>query len=307
MENHRSEPWGLAGHLLLSSIEMLVPENKAHYFPPLGQCMYCGSRTNLSDEHIIPYALWGNLVLPESSCKSCAALTSKIELKVLRGFMHDARVAGNAPTRRKKKRPETLKYLLITSGETVKEKQIPVKDASGILILPTLAPAGILSGRPPGIGVTVIGTETITFGESLDQLIDDHSATGIKGQSNIDATNFARLLAKIAYGMTVAQHGLFPGDETPLLQLIRGDTEDASNWVGSGTFKLEIEEQKARHAMAVLPLHGHGGKTGLAVRVKLFANTGCTGYEVAVRVPGWEEYAAQQCVAADAQPAAGRS
>jgi hypothetical protein len=225
----------------------------------------------------------------------------------LRGFMHDARLAGNAPTRRKKKRPKTLPHRLISPDETVEEKHIPIAGASGILILPTLAPAGLLSGRAPGKGVTITGIETITFGNDLAQVVKAHGATGIQGHSSIDATAFAKLLAKIAYGMTVAQHGLFPKSETPLLRLIRGDADDASNWVGSGNFQLDIEVQKVRHAMAVLPLQGHEKKTGLAVRIKLFANTGCTGYEVAVRVPGWEEYAAQQSVAGDALPAAGRT
>src|SRR6185436_305115 len=75
---------------------------------PVGFCIYCGSKENLSDEHVVPFGLGGNAILPEASCHSCSAITSAFEGKVLRGFMLEARTAGRFPTRRPKERPTTL-------------------------------------------------------------------------------------------------------------------------------------------------------------------------------------------------------
>ena len=38
-------------------------------FKPVGECIYCGARAGLSDEHIVPYALGGTFFLPLASCQ----------------------------------------------------------------------------------------------------------------------------------------------------------------------------------------------------------------------------------------------
>lgn len=56
---------------------------KNFYYPPLKQCMYCFKKEpdigkkKLGDEHIIPLALGGNLILKESSCDHCADIINK--------------------------------------------------------------------------------------------------------------------------------------------------------------------------------------------------------------------------------------
>src|SRR5687768_18617155 len=74
-------------------------------FRPVGRCIYCGSASNLSDEHIVSYGLGGKFVLPNSSCAACSIITSRIERKVLQGFMLPARTVAGFPTRRPKQRP----------------------------------------------------------------------------------------------------------------------------------------------------------------------------------------------------------
>ena len=59
------------------------------YYESKGECIYCGSTNELSNEHIVPYALEGVHVLKDSSCKSCADLTKKFELDVARKLWGD--------------------------------------------------------------------------------------------------------------------------------------------------------------------------------------------------------------------------
>src|SRR3546814_3930149 len=76
-------------------------------YPPVGQCIYCGStKEPLGKEHIIPYGLGGNLVLPKASCKGCEAITGGFEQVCLRTMFGPARLRLNMPTRRRKERPK---------------------------------------------------------------------------------------------------------------------------------------------------------------------------------------------------------
>jgi HNH endonuclease len=64
-----------------------------HRYPEVGVCIYCGSTNQLEDEHIVPFGLGGNAILPAASCRTCAVVTSRFELSVLRGPMRPIRVA----------------------------------------------------------------------------------------------------------------------------------------------------------------------------------------------------------------------
>ncbi|SRR5271163_282192 len=51
-------------------------------FPATGECIYCGalgSEVELTDEHIVPYSLGGNVELLQASCKKCARVTGGLE------------------------------------------------------------------------------------------------------------------------------------------------------------------------------------------------------------------------------------
>lgn len=269
---------------------MIVEAHTSHRFDPVGECVYCGAVDELTDEHIIPYALGGNLILPQASCKPCAAMTSRIERKVLRGFMHEARLAGNFPSRRKKNQPKALRTKLIAKDESVREVEVPLGEAAGFMILPMFSRPRLLDGKPPTRGVELKGTESIQFGNDIRDVISKHDAKGFEFGGVVEATEFAQFLAKIAYCYLVAWSGIFPREQCPLLPLIRGETDDAANWVGSGDYRLQIEEKKPQHALAVVPINNAAGDEGFVVRVKLFASTGATGYEVATRIPGWESW-----------------
>jgi hypothetical protein len=272
---------------------IIIEANQTHRFPPVGECIYCGKKAGLSDEHIVPFALAGNLILPDASCKKCREITSLIEWRVLRGFMFDARVVGNFPSRRKKVRPSTVRTKLISEDDRLTVHDIPVKDAAAFLILPLFARATILNKQPPAVGVTIIGQEVLHFGKNVEHLVRGRDAKGIEFDSQIQATEFARLLAKIAYGYLVATMGLFPRDETPLLRLIRGEADDGACWVGSREYKLEVEAKNPQHALGVLPCSNENNVQAFLVLVKLFASSGATGYEVATRIPGWQQYGAR--------------
>jgi hypothetical protein len=110
---------------------VLVPDTKVvERF--IGRCIYCPSAEELTDEHVIPRALNGNLILRAASCKRCATITSAFELKVLRDTLGPARAMMKLRTRRKKDRPKTLPMRMESEGKETIE-QVPVEDYVGVL------------------------------------------------------------------------------------------------------------------------------------------------------------------------------
>src|SRR5688572_13644979 len=94
----------------------------------VGECIYCSSTENLTDEHAIPFALQGNRILRDASCISCNKVTTRFERSVLHESMLGIRTVQGMPSRRKRSRPDTLP-LIFTRGNQRIEEQVPISDA----------------------------------------------------------------------------------------------------------------------------------------------------------------------------------
>lgn len=252
-------------------------------FDPVDSCIYCGRLSDLTDEHIVPFALGGRLILPKSSCRACAKVTSAFERECLRGFMLDARTAGGYPTRRPRKRPTTLPLEVTSEGEQELLRLEP-SDHPGFLFLPRFERAGILAGGEPRSGLLVNGVETLYFGKAPPAVASELDAEGLRYSAQLPAYAFARLIAKIAYSYAVGARGLLPLSHATVLPLILRGQNDASQWVGSSDFRLEVESKGPLHALSSgwIPDPSGSSRGLLLVRVKLFASSGASGYEVVV-------------------------
>jgi HNH endonuclease len=249
-------------------------------------CIYCGSTEDLTDEHIIPYGLGGDLVLPKASCRACATITSDFERRVQRGFMLEGRTAADFPTRRPKERLASRLLRVERKGRRA-TVELPLPESGGTLQLPMLERAAFLSARPLVAGVNVNGMEVIGFGKSLVEIASEHGADAISTTAVSDVSAFVRLLAKIGYSHAVKVMGPCPRGEVPVLPLILGLADDGSTWVGSAKYRLAVEDRHPTHALAIMEptaLVVDGVTESIVVvRGKLFANSGATGYEVVVR------------------------
>lgn len=253
----------------------------------VGECIYCGSDDGLSDEHVIPLSLGGNFVLPLASCTKCNAITSAFEGKVAGGFMRDARVVAGLPTRHRKKRPSHLPIQVNRDGQ-FEEVKVPADAFPAFVHLPLLSPPGLFEGRSGVAGVDVQqGFETIHFGKDPAAVARDLKTDSIRMTVNWDVTSFARLLAKAAYGFAVGSLGKIPRDEVPILPLILGNADDASVWLGTVAFTLAIEEKRPMYSGRFDWVEDpeRPGCPLLFTRLKLFANSGATGYGVVVWRP----------------------
>lgn len=162
----------------------------------INQCIYCGSTEELTDEHTIPYALWGKWVLRRASCKRCAVRTSQFELSVARMVLNDFRQSLKAPSRsaRKKKRWNGKVQLKNDEGKTI-EVPIWASFQHGIFPLFSYLPRGIFNDEKTAEH-EAMGISILAISETQHPSLSGYWSKSVpfKGE------DWKRLLAKIAYG-----------------------------------------------------------------------------------------------------------
>ena len=265
----------------------ILQSDSIHRFDTVNECIYCGSKDQLTDEHIVPFALGGNFILPRSSCRSCAAITSLDERKVLKGFLHNGRIVTNMPTRRKKNRPTHLKTMLLDDNDNVTEVDLPVSESTATIHLPILEPPAFLTGTVFSSSVGVKGIDTIHVGKHPMEVLSKHNKPGIRFETAIDVNAFLRMIAKIAHAYHVANLGLFPRSESPLLPLIFNSSKGLNNWIGSGA---NIPENVSRNCGQILWCTYDDIKKVNFTCLKLFPSQPGGNYISVTRLPGWAMY-----------------
>lgn len=221
----------------------------------VGCCIYCGKegseKNPLTAEHIIPYGLKGYYVLSEASCTDCAAITSKFEKDVLRLTLGQARALLDYPTRRRKNRPKKFPLAVKIDGIEKKILLPPNEYPIRLCLLEFKAPA-YFDKQTPVVGITCTANwEAHIGGLTIERLQEKYGFQEAKQSITWRPDSFARLLAKIAYGFTVACFGLENVEENYVLPYIMGEKFDGiSNWVGGAEEIIpEIEGGKSLREM----------------------------------------------------------
>jgi HNH endonuclease len=180
-------------------------------FPPVGRCIYCGSTTRLSEEHIIPYSLNGHLVLPKASCAKCAETINRFEQFCTRTTYFPLRQEFKLKSRRKKKnRPNCIRMKIVRDGqiETVDVLDSEYPKSHFRFYVP---PPGILRGVTPAkdidfdLRIRWKASEAVRLTKQLNL---DKKTLALNMANRIDPDAFFLLLAKIAHGYAVARFGI---------------------------------------------------------------------------------------------------
>ena len=203
-------------------------------YPEVGSCIYCGSDGGphgLTDEHIIPYALLGDFILPKSSCVACASVTSVFERFVARDMYGSFRIREGLRTRRPKQRPNT-----VSVNGSFGSAKIP--EAEGIAQFPivVMPPPGMLCVPPRKNGTfegTVLSFKTdapraTEYWKSLP------SGDVSFSPSSIRVITFAQMCAKIGHAYAIAEFGI--DAFSPLLRSeILSPSESLARFVGGSS------------------------------------------------------------------------
>ena len=244
-------------------------------YDPLNECMYCASIDGLSKEHIVPYGLGGPAPVPKSSCEACRVITSKFEREVLRGPLWGLRAYLRLSSRRQKTMPTHLPFTIVRGG-VEQEISIPILEHPILISFPVFAVPSKLSSKHVE-GITVQRHIPIyNFGKPVAEVLKDYGAESYRFNENSRPVAFARLIAKIAWGLAVVngQRHLLSME---LRDAILYDPNKIGFWVGTHTDPLEMVEPNILHEVRIREDHQAGYLIG---DVKLFANSQTPRYGV---------------------------
>lgn len=186
-------------------------------YGPVGECIYCGSKSDLRREHIIPSSLRGTWVLAKASCEICAKITREFEQKVAREMFGAFRAQFGLPSSTHKKGGGIrIVPLDIEKAGKQHTEHFPAHDMPIVPVLMPLYPSpGILSNRAPSVGfppqldclIWRPSKKKQRQGSVIEELVTPQ-VSGVWHTINISEDAFCRMLAKIAHAATIAHYGL---------------------------------------------------------------------------------------------------
>ena len=233
----------------------------------IGKCIYCGTTSDLTDEHIIPHGLAGPWKLLKASCKECNKITSKFERDVLKNFLLLARTGLNLPTYHPKNRPIEFEFAVKTGG-VKRILKMPASESPTLFMMPSFELPGHISANPQRTTLLITAMSLHGKGD-LREFEVKNKLESISYTAKM-RTTFAQLLAKIAYGMVVAQKGIDAIDDVYVLPSILGKKDDIGRWVGceNGQKSPELLPRvKFFHTVDLLEVNKE-----IAAKIRLFAS-----------------------------------
>jgi hypothetical protein len=268
-----------------------IDKHEKRRIPSPGACIYCGgafSQNDLTDEHIIPYALGHNtLIFEKASCKSCAAIIQPYEQEVLKKQLGDFRLQIDAPSRTKKKdRPKHVDIPFVAvdaSGKITRDlgsRPCPLEEAPLVLNLWQFPEARITLGgarSDSGRGRPWSYFEPRVYEISRKIAKETGEANVAMKLGDVNRSHFLRFLAKTAHAFAVAELGM-DGFDPFLNDIILNKSDDLSMYVG-GT--LPHEEREADPAETFLIFIG-GTEQFVAVYIQFYPLLGSPAYGVVV-------------------------
>ena len=198
----------------------------------IGECIYCGEKDDaLTDEHAMPFALNGDLVLKKASCRPCATLTSKFELSSLRGMLGRARAKLKLKSRKKTKQNFAI---AVNDGLEWKTIDFNASKYAGINQVPIFAPPAYLLGTESN-ELRVMALDQIRVGSIVppNSALPKSTKVKLKDKQLIDAWAFGKMVAKIGYCCSIAFIGYENITEKFVLPAILGEKDDLPTWFGN--------------------------------------------------------------------------
>lgn len=194
----------------------ILPSQTSVKFDSVESCIYCGSLEGLTDEHVIPLGLGGKIILPNSSCPQCSAITSVFELICLRNMYGPLRQLYSLPSRRKKQQPKTIP-LKVKFTPTDEWQYIPVEQSEYpfLITFPYFKMPNLISNTVPSDRkgaktdrIWIRGASAYeNFKGHLQRITEQLKVHSIMPESTARMEEFCQLLAKISHSYAVAVLG----------------------------------------------------------------------------------------------------
>lgn len=241
----------------------------------LGLCIYCRSTDSLTDEHVLPYGMGGQLVLKQSSCIECSRVTGPLEQRLLRGHWWPYRKKLGLQSRNPSAADELKPVKVTTAKGNVLHAALPLIHFVAAIVFELPAPSilkdELTSGEPLGHAyVKLLGSlpkEVQVDGKPYRLLHSDTVEFPVK----LDVGDVTRFLAKVAHGYAIHKEGLDAFEEFYLPEFILGKTDGIQTYVGGyalGSIKTTLPGG-GHNRMMILKRGNY-----LSVCVQLFIDNG---------------------------------
>jgi hypothetical protein len=250
------------------------------HYPSFCICIYCLNPfppDQLTDEHIIPYALNGTLVIEKAACESCRDRSNRVyEEPALNADFLVPRLLMEMK-RRKKAKPKRFPLVSLGGGIHAKACDFDVELKAAeypplfqLLVLPI---PGRLADVDRGSTLSTLQHQIYHLPKTWEA---ERFQSGITTRTAFAHTAFSTTLAKIAYCFAVAECGLNTYDFSELRELLLGKRDDVYNFVGSrdvtsGSTDWHLHDVRVVQHSSFLTVHVH-----------LFASCRLRPYEVVV-------------------------
>ncbi len=178
-------------------------------YDPIGRCIYCGAKTALSTEHIIPECINGQHELPLASCDRCAVIINKYEGRFGRTIFGDFRIKHNLRSKRPKhRRPTTVDIRLVRGNTSISTEVINISrdEFPAPTLLYTFGPANYFKGLQAGTNIVDFKPLMLANDEEMKNFHAKYGDT--LHRFTASPTELARVVAKIAHGFCVAELGV---------------------------------------------------------------------------------------------------
>lgn len=208
---------------------------RKHTYELGGRCVFCMKAflpEHLTDEHIVPEAIHGTLVIKNGSCVPCARdSNSRYENLAINMDLQVPRLLLRLRGKGKAGLPKDIRHLPPvyagdhTGGASGERLDFPVELYPRFFHLPKFPPPGLLVGEDRGADLTAIGLRYFNLGGG-----GLTNVTTVVGHIN---GPLAMMIAKIGYCYAVAEKGFDGFDGDQIRALLRGERADVYNFMGS--------------------------------------------------------------------------
>ncbi len=245
-------------------------------FGDIGRCIYCDNSeydNELTNEHIVPKGIGGKFILPKSSCKNCAKITSQIEQITLRGIFYDLRKQQGLISNKRKN--QHVDYIESTDFDNYKKERIDIQNYPAVLI-------SYVFDTEPGMLLKTNGDGPLEarfvfcgpINQRAEELLKKRGSKWLGSTIKAEYGQFALMLMKIAHSYAVAVKGTSAFDSFLPKLILRKDT-NISKYVGKGVGLTGKSTEMHRLSIRI-------ENQLLVVGIRLFAKFGAPDYSVVV-------------------------
>lgn len=256
-------------------------------FFEIGKCIYCGDvASKLTDEHVVPYGLGGDaIVLKRACCERCRVITSKCERNPIHDNWAEVRAALDFPSRKRKLAEETFPLDVLLEDGSKSTLDLKGKETLGLVQFLEYNPPAFLSPTGYTSGVNVTGAKLIGFGANPEDFKKKHKIKSFSLTTTAKGNDFEKMIAKMAYCLTIACWGLDCFDERYVLPAILNEKDDVGYWMGcnvDGNIVPLIGKQPGGFAIKLGVMTSDSGKRNIIVSLKFFPASEAPEYIVVV-------------------------